>query len=130
MIRYIKCAQKLVGKLMSKEDADMIASDIRSYEAEGRSPDVAEKMAIQDAIDHTHASGEAILDQIRQSAPHAIDHANEFWNRETIRKVGTGPARVAPVTPVTPSVARPGPEVAAQPAEVTAGPSASSEPFL
>ena len=108
---------------MSKEDADMIASDIRSYEAEGRPPDVAEKMAIQDAIDHTHASGEAILDQIRQTAPHAIDHANDFWNRETIRKVGTGPARVAPVTPAVPSVARPGPEVAA-PAEVTAAPPA------
>ena len=110
---------------MSREDADLIVSDTRAYEADGHPPAVAEKLAVQDALDFSQNAGERVLEQIRASRPEAIAPVEEFWNRQTIRKAGV--ARPTAIAPVPPAVARPA-ITPAVPAEVPAAPPAAVAP--
>ena len=66
MKRLVNCLDKLVGKLITKADADLLVSEARAYEQEGYSPAEAEKMAVADAIEDTESTGQSVLDQIQQ----------------------------------------------------------------
>lgn len=112
MKRLVDCLGKLTGKLVTREDADLIVREAQAYQAEGVNPFDAERRAVQDALDFSQRSGESLLEQIQTNAPQAHPPAVEFWNRETIRKAGEAP----PPVPVTPTgVPAPTPASAAPP---------------
>jgi hypothetical protein len=131
MKRLVNCLGKLVGKRMiTKEDADHLVREARSYEAEGHSPAEAERMAVKDAIEQTINNGENLLEHIRTNVPDAHTAAHEYWNREVIRKVGAAftPSREAAppeAPPVTPPVEQPG--ALTPPVELPAAPPAQTE---
>lgn len=110
--RLIDCLGKVTGKLVAKEDADLIVREARAYEAEGLTKVEAERRAVGDALEFAQRSGESLLEQIRANAPDAHSPAIEFWNRQTIRKRGEAPApapAVAAPAPTEAAAARPGP---------------------
>ena len=136
MKRLENCLDKLVTKkLITKEDADFLVSEARSYEAEGLSPVEAERMAVGDAIEQTDNNGENVLEQIRANVPQAHESASEYWNRQTIRKVGVVPKaapEAVPAPPAAPVVEAPPPvsPEAAPPAQPQAAPEAPAPEAL
>jgi len=91
MKRLIDCGNKLIGKLVSREDLDMLVQEARALEAEGLTPVQAERQAVRDALDQVTRVGEDVLRQIRAQRPQAYRQASDFWNKETIRKAGMVP---------------------------------------
>ena len=107
MKRLVNCLDKLVGKLISVEDADHLVNEARAYEQEGISPFEAERLAVSDAMEQTENNGQNILAQIQQTVPKALPHVQEYWQRETKRPIGAavtvpppGPVAPPPVPPV------------------------------
>ena len=86
MRRLVDCLGKVTGKLISKADADQLVMDTRALVEEGLTPIAAEQQAVSDALKTAVAQGEDVLRQIGTQRPQVYEQANEFWNRETIRK--------------------------------------------
>jgi hypothetical protein len=57
MKRLGNCLNKLIGKMISKEDADFLVSEARAYQKEGHSAAEAERMAVDDAVEQTDNTG-------------------------------------------------------------------------
>jgi hypothetical protein len=81
----------VVGKLVTKEDADQLVRDAYALEARGLTPIAAEQQAVRDALDEAIRNGEEVLRQVQLQRPQAYQQARNFWEKETIRKAGMVP---------------------------------------
>jgi hypothetical protein len=89
MSRLRDCLDKVLSgklKLISQEDANFIIQKAASYEADGDTPIVAARAAVNEMIANTQAAGEHVIEQIATQRPDAHQAAVDFWNRETIQK--------------------------------------------
>ena len=110
------CLGKVVGKLVTKEDADQLVRDAYALEARGLTPIEAERQAVRDSLDAVTRNGEEVLRQVQAQRPQAYQQALNFWEKETIRKAGMVPP------PLPRFITEP------QPREVPAEPAAAAPP--
>ena len=61
MKRLRDCLGKMIGKLISKADADMLAQEAYALEAEGMTPIAAEQRAVQEALDQVDSQWRGCL---------------------------------------------------------------------
>src|SRR5580765_8189699 len=98
MKKLVDCLGKMVGKLVSKQDADQLVIEARSLEAEGLNPIEAERQAVSNALQQAKENGENILRQIHAQRPAVHEQARNFWEKETIRTATTPPPLPSYVT--------------------------------